>query len=198
MKKCILIPLAMALLLGACSPSTALRAGSATTTERAAQLAQGTLNLEGTDQAVNAEQAQELAPLWEILADLSVSATAAPEELAATVEAIEAGMTAKQLDAIGAMDVETAEAAGMIAAEAPAAAASGGDAAAMEAAQRAMEPSLGGEMGRDMASGVGGDLGGGMPPEPGQAQVGSSPGVGVASSSLFQRVITLLQEKAQG
>jgi hypothetical protein len=195
----ILMPIfmVMALLLGACGEAPSSAATREDTQTRAAQLALGTLSLEGTDQAVNAQQAAELVPMWEILADLSISETAAAEELSATVQAIEASMTAEQLDAIGAMNVSEAEAASMSPAGVLPVAAIAGDEAKTEVAQEAMDPSLGGEMGRDMAGGMGGDVGGGMPPEPGQARVNSSPGGGAASTGLFQSVITLLQGKAQ-
>jgi len=191
------ILIVMALLLGGCSEAAFSASTRQGTEARAAQLALGTLYLEGSNEAVNAQQAAELAPLWEILADLSVSGTAASEELSATVEAIEAGMTADQLETIGEMNVSETEASSMSPAGAPAVAGIAGEEAYMEVERAAMDPSLGGEMGREMAGGMGGDLGAGMPRESGEAQVVSSPGGGAASTGLFQSVITLLQGKVQ-
>lgn len=67
------------------------------------QLAVGTLNLEGTAQAVDAAQAARLLPLWELLAQLNSSSSAAPEEITAVTEEIKLNMTAAQIGAIDAM-----------------------------------------------------------------------------------------------
>jgi hypothetical protein len=186
LKRWTLMPMLMALLLSACSPSTALSAGSATTTERAAQLALGTVRLEGTEQAVDATAAAQLLPLWELLSDLRTSSTAAPEELVATVQAIEAAMTTDQLAAIEAMELPTAEASG--AGPAP------GDVESAQAVAAPMDPAMGGEA---MAA-MGGDMpmDGGMPPDgSGQAQAGNSTTGRGSSNSMYREVIALLQSK---
>ena len=69
------------------------------------QLSVGTFNLEGTDLAVDAEQAADLVPLWQVLNGLNESGTAAPEEIDALVVQIEETMTAEQIEAIAAMQL---------------------------------------------------------------------------------------------
>jgi hypothetical protein len=63
------------------------------------QLALGTLRLEG-DLVVSPEQSEELLILWQALAALSVSATAAAEEINAVQNQIVNAMTEAQLEAI--------------------------------------------------------------------------------------------------
>jgi hypothetical protein len=69
------------------------------------QLAVGTLMLEETPQAVTAEQAQELLPLWQMLRTLQQSGTAAQAEIEAVLNQIQAAMTPEQLAAIEEMDL---------------------------------------------------------------------------------------------
>jgi hypothetical protein len=71
----------------------------------AAQLAVGTLKLAGTDQAVTAEQAQDLIVYWETYKQLSQSDTAAQAEYDGLIAQIEETLTADQVQAISAMDI---------------------------------------------------------------------------------------------
>ncbi len=64
------------------------------------QVAIGTFRLDETENAVTAEQAQELLPLWQTMQVLSESDTAAQQELDAVVEQIQETMTAEQRQAI--------------------------------------------------------------------------------------------------
>lgn len=73
------------------------------------QVAIGTLKLDETDNAVTAEQAQELLPLWETLQVLSESDTAAQQEMDALVEQIQETMTTEQRQAITAMNLTRAD-----------------------------------------------------------------------------------------
>jgi hypothetical protein len=66
------------------------------------ELALGTLKLEGADNAVTAEQAAELLPLWTIIQGGSLQGTA---ETQAVLDQIKAQMTEEQLAAIEAMDL---------------------------------------------------------------------------------------------
>ena len=66
------------------------------------QLSVGTFSLEGTDLAVDAAQAAELIPLWQVLNGLTESGSAAPEEIDALVAQIEETMTSEQISAIAA------------------------------------------------------------------------------------------------
>ena len=69
------------------------------------QLSAGSFKLEGTDLAINAAQAADLIPLWQVLNSLSASGTAAPEEIDALVIQIQETMTAEQINAIIAMQL---------------------------------------------------------------------------------------------
>jgi hypothetical protein len=65
----------------------------------------GTLKLDGTPQAVTAKQAAQLIPLWQLLKSLETSNTAASQEVDATVQQIQATMTAEQVQAIDNMNI---------------------------------------------------------------------------------------------
>ena len=105
----------LALTLSACGGSATEAASSAATSaltseEEGAlsvqlQLSVGTLALDGTAQAVDATQAAELLPLWQVLQSLTESDTAAQEEITALVTQIEETMTAEQIEAIAAMQL---------------------------------------------------------------------------------------------
>ena len=72
------------------------------------QLSVGTLMLEETPQAVTAEQAQELLPLWQMLRTLQQSDTAAQAEIEAVLNQIQGAMTPEQRAAIEGMDLTLA------------------------------------------------------------------------------------------
>ena len=69
------------------------------------QLSVGTLKLEGTDLAVDADQALELIPLWQVLNTLAESGSTAPEETDALILQIQETMTTEQINAIVAMQL---------------------------------------------------------------------------------------------
>jgi hypothetical protein len=69
------------------------------------QLILGTLMLEDTDQAVGAEQAAELLPLWQMQKTLAASDTASGEEKDALIEQIQEAMTAEQIRTIAEMQL---------------------------------------------------------------------------------------------
>jgi hypothetical protein len=66
----------------------------------AMELVVGTFKLEGTDNAVTADQAAQLLPLWQVYKDLSASSSAAQEEVDALAEQIQETMTPEQVQAI--------------------------------------------------------------------------------------------------
>ncbi len=72
------------------------------------QLAFGTLQLEGTPEAVTAAQAQALLPLWQAIVALSGVETTAPEELTAVQDQIAEALTPAQLRAIAAQQITNA------------------------------------------------------------------------------------------
>lgn len=110
----LLILLIFTLLMTACGANTPNATGPASgvsgnPTGRelspSVQVAIGTLKLDETENAVTAEQAQELLPLWETLQVLSESDTAAQQEKDALVEQIQETMTAEQRQAITDMNL---------------------------------------------------------------------------------------------
>lgn len=68
-------------------------------------LAVGTLELEGTDQAVTADQAKELLPLWKAVRVLGSSDTISQAEKQALYDQIQETMTADQIQAISKMSL---------------------------------------------------------------------------------------------
>jgi hypothetical protein len=114
MKK-ILLPLLLivSLVLVACGKSTSSTSSTNTqtgTTNTGAlssplDLLIGTFKLEGTDNAVKADQAAELIPLWQAYETLAQSDTTAQEELDALAQQIKAAMTSNQVAAIAAMNL---------------------------------------------------------------------------------------------
>ncbi len=69
----------------------------------AAQLLVGTFKLEGTANAVDAQEAAQLVPLWQAYAQLTSSNTAAQAEIDAVVSQIQTTMTTQQVQAIQAL-----------------------------------------------------------------------------------------------
>lgn len=69
------------------------------------QLIIGTLRLDETENAVTAEQAAELLPLWQTLQVLSESDTAAQQETEALIVQIQETMTAEQMQSITGMSL---------------------------------------------------------------------------------------------
>ena len=65
----------------------------------------GTVKLDETEYAVDAEQASQLLPLWKALLSLTESEIAAQAEINGVISQIEDTMTPKQLEAIEAMDL---------------------------------------------------------------------------------------------
>lgn len=95
------------LILAACSASNSQtdsngngNSSNNTPLPLAMQLVVGTFKLEGTSNAVTAEQAAQLLPLWQVYKDLSVSSAAAPQEVEALAEQIQSTMTPEQIKAI--------------------------------------------------------------------------------------------------
>ena len=73
------------------------------------QLAIGTFQLEGTELAVDGEQAGELLLLWKAARSLSSSDTAAAQEVAAVVEQIQETMSPEQVSAIAEMRLKQSD-----------------------------------------------------------------------------------------
>jgi hypothetical protein len=73
------------------------------------QLAYGIMKLDGTTNAISAEQAKTLIPLWQGIIALSGATTTASEELTAVQDQIVAALTPEQLQAIAAMQLTNAD-----------------------------------------------------------------------------------------
>jgi len=69
------------------------------------QLIVGTINLEETDLAVDAEMAEELVLLWKMYKSLVESDTTAQGEITALIDQIQDAMTTEQIEAIAAMEL---------------------------------------------------------------------------------------------
>lgn len=112
MKKILLPILILAtLILAACGNTATQDSQSEFPTDANASLSPqlelllGTFKLEGTENAVTAEQAAELIPLWQAYKFLSQSDTTAQEEIDGLVQQIKDTLTQKQMDAIRAMEL---------------------------------------------------------------------------------------------
>jgi len=156
----------------------------------------GTINLEETDNAITAEQAKELIPMFYVLQDLNESDTAAQEEIDGLVNQIQETMTAEQVQAIDDMSLTRRDmfaitqggSAGSGSSDtSPATSAGGGGAGG--------PPDMGGMPG----SGI---PGGGAMPSTGTTSASGNTGAAPvmdtsAPSALFDAVIELLQKKVQ-
>lgn len=72
----------------------------------ASALAVGTIKLDNTAQAVSADEAKQLIPLWEGLQSLMSSDTAAKAEVQGVINQIQSTMTADQVSAIKALNLK--------------------------------------------------------------------------------------------
>ena len=73
------------------------------------KLALGTIKLEGTPQAIDPATAAKLLPLWQLLLQLDSSTTAAPQEITAVLDQIQATLTPDQANAIKSMQITSAD-----------------------------------------------------------------------------------------
>lgn len=112
-KASVILLLLLTLILTACSGNASSAAGPTANGQGGAvgglsapiQVALGTIKLDETTNAVTAEQARELLPLWETLQVLESSDTAATEEKEALVGQIQETMTPEQTQAITALNL---------------------------------------------------------------------------------------------
>jgi hypothetical protein len=107
MKKTIVLSI-LALILAACGTSNTAQTGSNQASDVlpvASQLVLGTLQLEGTEQAVTSEQAKELLPMWQVYQDISNSSTAVQEEVDGLIEQIQETLSTGQMQAITEMNL---------------------------------------------------------------------------------------------
>ncbi len=157
----------------------------------ALKLALGTLDLEDTNQAVDAAAATRLLPLWQLLDQLETSGSAAPAEITAVVEQIESEMAPSQLKAIEAMNLKDSDVT-----KASRGSYASASAESTSQAAAASNPMLGGDLGGGSIP-----LDGGGPMAAPASQQGSSVSSSAASAtepSLVKQVIRLLESKIQG
>ncbi len=102
MKRMALILMVLGLTTAACGTTRANRR-AAFTMQPITELAVGTLKLDGTAEAVTAQQASELLPMWEVYKQLVSSDTAAQAEIDGLSAQIRASMTEAQQQSITAM-----------------------------------------------------------------------------------------------
>jgi hypothetical protein len=100
--------LVIATILAAANGARAAWAAVHPTTDAAAlapalRLAAGTIQLDHTSQAVDTGTATRLLPLWRVLAQLSNTAAASPEEITAVVDQIQLNMSPAQIKAVETM-----------------------------------------------------------------------------------------------
>ncbi len=132
------------------------------------KLAAGTLLLEGTSQAVTAEQAAELLPLWKAVKSLSTSTTTSAVEMQALYNQITETMTADQVQAIKNMSITHADETDLMSKysaqqmQRPSSANSTSSSSGTRSGSSASRSSSSAQPG-----GPGGDVGGGMPPDGG-------------------------------
>jgi hypothetical protein len=99
----IIVSLVLALTACGSTQSSKAAATASTTLSLEGQLLVGTFKLENTSLAVSSEQASTLLPLWETLASLASSNTAASQEVDSVVSQIESSMSTQQVSSITAM-----------------------------------------------------------------------------------------------
>lgn len=101
-----LVLILLAVIGTACSQITPNTSGSnAQSLTQAGQLLVGTIKLEGTKNAVDAQEAAALLPLWQAYRQLTTSTTTAQAEMTAVVYQIQSTMTATQIQAIKSMNL---------------------------------------------------------------------------------------------
>jgi len=109
MKKLTFITILLTFVLGACGTAPAGTQSAPGSTDGSlpmvTQLIVGIFKLDGTENAVTAEQAAELLPLWQVYSDLLTSDTAAQEEIDGLAAQLEETMSGEQLKAIKDMNL---------------------------------------------------------------------------------------------
>ncbi len=185
------------------------------------KLALGTLQLEDTDLAVTAQQAKDLLPLWKAVRSLSTSQTASSDEIQALYQQIQETMTQEQMQAIDAMkfDQETTSALMQkLGIDLSQGNGNPGELSDSERATRVAEARANGNSrnggfgggggpggGAPGGGAPGGDMGGGMPPDAQNGQMGTgtpqAPGAGggpgMRMNTMFvEPLIQLLETRA--
>lgn len=190
----ILLPL---LILTACSVNlgVAASAPSGATAELPAQtqLILGIINLDETENAVSAEQARELLPMFHVLQDLNESDTAAQEEIDGLTNQIQEALTDEQSQAIEAMTLSRQDMMSLMQGNGGSNN-SGAASAASEGGGMGGPPDMGGMPG----GAPGGMTGGGTQNTSTGEEETTRPSMSMGTpTALFDSVIKLLEKKIQ-
>lgn len=185
------------------------------------KLAIGTLSLEGTGNAVTAEQAKDLLPLWKAVKMMSASNSASPQEIDALYKQIQETMTEQQVQAIKDMSMKPEDTQALMekyGVKMPQMSQRPTMDANMQATRQAARSSQSGQGGTGGGMPGGGMPGGGMPggggfpggempgggttgmrgtPQVGQARPGGMRGDGM-NTMFVEPLIQLLTERAGG
>ncbi len=108
------------------SSGNSFRSGASRALAADAKLALGTIKLEGTAQAIDPKTAAKLLPLWQLMVQLHSSTSAAPQEVTAVLNQIEATMTPGQVNSIDGMSFTSADVFSLLQNESQASGGSGG------------------------------------------------------------------------
>lgn len=168
------------------------------------QLAVGIFKLEGTPQAVNAQEAAQLIPLWQLYSQLETSSSSAPQEVTAAFNQIKSTLTSDQINAITAMNLTNQEAFTFMQQQGIVQAGGFGGTPQANRTPRAGGGGGGGFPGGGGAGGPGGGGPGGTSLNPSQiatAQARRAQGGGFSNrlpSGLLNALIKLLQSKTPG
>jgi hypothetical protein len=160
MRRMIIVPVLLALLLSACGASAANKTGASRggSLPEMTQLLIGTMKLDGTANEVTKDQAAELVTLWGVYGQLINSDTAAQAEIDGLSKQITETMTADQRKAIAAMKLTQQDMFAFMQEQ------GGGTAAAGSSPRQGSSGSSGQSSGRGQGGFQGGGPGGGMPP----------------------------------
>jgi hypothetical protein len=210
MKKIFLAVLLLFILtMTACGSSQVNAVQASAGMPAATLLVVGTLQLEGTQQAVTGEQAGELLPMWQVYQSLTESGTAAQAEIDGLVEQIQETMTAGQMESISAMNLTQQDVFALMQEQ------GGGMGQAPQGSSGSTSTQSGGGFALpDGGAPPGGGSGGGAPPDGGMADMGgtgpstsleqnqgteAAPGAGRTAgvpATLVETLIQLLEQRA--
>jgi hypothetical protein len=168
------------LILTACNASNGPQLASASSNNTLpieTQLVVGTLQLDGTEQAVTSEQAKELLPMWQVYQDISGSSTAAQAEVDGLIEQIQETMNAGQMQAITTMNLTQQDVFAAIQAQNITASSGGGQSSNSGVS---FSPPDGGMAGGPPEAG----MGGGAPPDGGMGDMAGMDSAGTGTSTV--------------
>jgi hypothetical protein len=216
----ILTGLITIVMLSACTVNQTTGSGTAAITQtggttetgnvlpEAARLIVGTLKLDGTENAISANQAKDLLFLWQGYKELSTRDSAAPEEKSAILSQVKDLMTEDQLNAITAMNLTARDVMDMVQSIGTTASTTSSDSSNSNRPSVTFSgPPGGGPGGGGFMFQMSGD-GGGMPPDAVRMNASQSNDSGIVQTridlmaamadNLLDPLITMLQKVKSG